>query len=621
MGTIKSKEIKKRDLMGKIKSIAQEWKIIWCFFCPYKLRSIGVLTVMFVSGLLEMMNLAVLYPVINYGLNLETKNFALANFEKVIKYLVPDNPFMSACILLIIVSVLAIVFKFIHNYCSNKLMIQIVGDIQKRILEKFIAADYSFYVKNQQGKLIYSGTIAPKHTSSVILSTIRLIYYSINSLFLFSLLMLLSVQATILIIILGFFYGIFVKKIMKKIIYPSASITVEENQRKNIILNELITGIKSIKIFHVFNGWRKNYINAVNTSLNNQFRMLMGRVFPESFIKFLVYVLLALAGIFLSQRPHSEIIILLPVFGTFTLVINRFLPSAQLVGNCFMLIAESMPGAKIVHDLFEEKINPMPESGKDLAGFRDKINFENLWFKYDNMGDFLLKNTSFSIERRKMTAIVGPSGSGKTTIINLMLKLYRPDRGSIKIDGVDIFTIANKSYLSRIGYVGQETFIFNNSFKENIRFGMDDCTCQMIEQAAKSANAHEFIIETKDGYDTILGDAGIKLSGGQRQRVAIARAMLRKPEIIVLDEATSSLDNISEKKIQEAINNISKYTTVLVIAHRLSTVQNADKIIILEKGVIQEQGNHQELLNNRNLYYRLYTTGDAVTDEFVEEKI
>ncbi|MBI4309257.1 MAG: ATP-binding cassette domain-containing protein, partial [Candidatus Omnitrophica bacterium] len=211
------------------------------------------------------------------------------------------------------------------------------------------------------------------------------------------------------------------------------------------------------------------------------------------------------------------------------------------------------------------------------------------------------------------------SGSGKTTVINLLLKLYRPDKGSIKIDGENISEFDNKTYLSRIGYVSQETFIFNTSIKENIRFGMEDCAGPMIEEAAKLANAHDFIMDTPHGYDTVVGDSGIKLSGGQRQRVAIARAMLRKPEIIVFDEATSSLDNISEKKIQKAINNISKHATVMVIAHRLSTVQNADKIIILERGEIREQGTHTELMKNKKLYYDLHMAEDGVNDEVAGE--
>lgn len=596
-------------------------KVVWYLFKPYKLPCLGVLIVMFLSGFLEMLNLAALYPIINYGLDLEKKNFVLENFEKATQYVIPDNPFLAACILLIIVSVLAIIFKLIHNYFSNKLMIRIVGDTQKKILDKFIAADYDFYVKNQQGKLIYSGTIAPERMTVTIFNTITLAYNSINALFLFSLLMFLSWQVTFLILLLGLFYGAVIRQVMDKFIHKCTLISVEENQRKNVILNELITGIKSIKIFLAFNEWKKRHTKAVDRGLANQFLMLMGRVFPEMFVKFLFYVLLAFSGIFLSQRPHGEIISLLPVFGTFGVVVNRFLPYVHLIGSSVMKIAECIPDTKIVYKLCAEEFVALPDGKKNLKGFTDKITFENLSFKYTNMDNDLLKNISFSVDRRKITALVGFSGAGKTTIINLLLKLYRPDKGNIKIDGVDVFELSNNSYLSRIGYVSQETFIFNNSFKENIRFGLEDCTDQMIEEAAKLANAHEFIIDTKDGYSTVVGDAGVKLSGGQRQRVAIARAMLRKPEIIVLDEATSSLDNISEKKIQNAINNISKYTTVLVIAHRLSTVQNADKIIILDGGEIREQGTHQELLKNRNVYYHLHMSKDTVDVGFEEEKI
>lgn len=596
------------------------WRVLWFFFRSYKLQCLCVLAFMFLSGLLDTINLAALYPIINYGLNLENKNAFLQNFEKVTKFFVLGNPFLAACVLLIIISVLAFVFKFIYSYSSNKLLTRIVGDTQKKIFDKFISADYGFYVKNQQGKLIYAGTVAPERTTSAILYTITLAYALFNSIFLFSLLVLLSWQATLFIMLLGLIYGLIIKRVTQKGINKCALITAEENQRKNIILNEFITGIKTIKIFLAVDEWKKRYTQAVDRGLLNQFRMLVAGVFPETFLKFSFYVLIALTGIFLSQRSHSDIISLLPVLGTFAVVVNRFLPSIFVIGNTIMAIAEFMPPTKIVYELCSEEFISGLDGEKDLNGFSDKIIFENVWFKYSSMNDYLLKGLSFSIERKQMTAIVGRSGSGKTTVINLLLKLYQADKGAIKIDGMEISTLSNKTYLSRIGYVSQETFIFNNSFRENIRFGMENCTDQMIEEAARLANAEEFIKETPDGYDTVVGDSGIKLSGGQKQRVAIARAMLRKPEIIVFDEATSSLDNISEKKIQKAINNISKHTTVLVIAHRLSTVQNADKIIILEKGEIKEQGTHEELLKNKKLYYELHMSKDAVDNGFIGEK-
>ncbi|MCA9399277.1 MAG: ATP-binding cassette domain-containing protein, partial [Candidatus Omnitrophica bacterium] len=214
---------------------------------------------------------------------------------------------------------------------------------------------------------------------------------------------------------------------------------------------------------------------------------------------------------------------------------------------------------------------------------------------------------SFSLEKGKTLAIVGPSGSGKSTIISLLFRLYDIREGNISIDGYDIKTLKTESFLSNFGYVGQETFIFNGTIAENIQFGLEGCSQENVIEAAKLANAHEFILETENGYQTIVGDAGMKLSGGQRQRIAIARAMLRKPQILILDEATSSLDNISEKAVQEAINQVSRFTTTLIVAHRLSTVQKADKILVLNQGRIVEQGTHEELLQRKADYFELYT--------------
>jgi len=212
---------------------------------------------------------------------------------------------------------------------------------------------------------------------------------------------------------------------------------------------------------------------------------------------------------------------------------------------------------------------------------------------------------NFEIKKDQITALVGSSGSGKSTIVNLLLRLYDVDKGSISIDDINIKDYENFSFLKKVGFVSQDTFIFNSTIKENITFG-EEYTDQEVIEAAKLANADEFINKSPDGYETIVGDRGLKLSGGEKQRLAIARAIIRKPEILILDEATSSLDNVSEAVVQQAINKVSNNCTTFIIAHRLSTVQNADMILVLDKGKIVESGTHKELLKKKGNYWELY---------------
>jgi len=542
----------------------------------------------------------------------------MKHFESFSRSMISDNLFLASCIILIAVTVVSVAAKIIYNYYANKLLLKIVGDNQKKVFDQLIVADYAFFVKNQQGKLIYTAVTSTEKANAAIVSVNTLLYGMINVAVLFSLLTLLSWQGTLLIILIGLLYAALIRVVIARIIQKCAQVYLKESEKRNVILNEFISGIKAIKAYWAFDSWKSKHGQTVEKALAHRLQMRMGKIFPENLMRFLFYILIASAGIFLSYQANSEIVAYLPLLGTFAIVVNRILPSTHIIGNSLMGIGECIPDIRAVHELCTRTFDPKPEGRKALVSFTDRIVFEGVSFKYDAMTDDLLKNISFSVERKKMTALVGVSGSGKTTIINLLLKLYRPDSGRITIDGKDIFEFTNRSYLAKIGYVSQETFIFNSSIRENISFGMASCTDEMIIEAAKLANAHEFIINTHQGYETIVGDSGVKLSGGQRQRLAIARAMLHRPDIIIFDEATSSLDNISEKKIQAAINNISKHTTVLVIAHRLSTVESADKIIILERGQVKEQGTHEELLRNKSSYYDLYVSHDATSEEVNE---
>jgi len=248
------------------------------------------------------------------------------------------------------------------------------------------------------------------------------------------------------------------------------------------------------------------------------------------------------------------------------------------------------------------------EGDREMDSFQESIAFKAVSFAYPNR-EPLFKDVSLEFEKGKVTAIVGASGSGKTTIVNLILGLFEPTRGSITIDGMSLKEFKQESWLGKIGFVSQEPFTFHSTIADNIRFGRNGHSTESLVEAAKIANAHGFISELPQGYDTEVGERGMKLSGGQQQRLAIARAVLAGPEILVFDEATSSLDSISEKLVQEAIDKVSSNRTAIIIAHRLSTVRNADKIIVLAGGEMVEEGTHQELLSKNGHYARLAASG------------
>jgi ATP-binding cassette subfamily B protein len=268
---------------------------------------------------------------------------------------------------------------------------------------------------------------------------------------------------------------------------------------------------------------------------------------------------------------------------------------------------------------FIEVIETKPEvyddpHAEDIVIKEGVIEYKNVSFSYESHSP-VLKNIDLTIEKNSTVALVGPSGGGKTTICSLLPRFYDLDGGQITIDGADIRKFSLKSLRRSIGIVQQDAYIFSGTIKENIRYGKPDATDDEITGAAKKANIHSFIATLPDGYDSYVGERGTRLSGGQKQRISIARVFLKNPDILILDEATSSLDNESEEHIQAALNELSKERTTIVIAHRLSTIRNADKICVINDGVVQECGTHRQLMSRNGLYAKYYNMQFEGIDE------
>lgn len=261
-------------------------------------------------------------------------------------------------------------------------------------------------------------------------------------------------------------------------------------------------------------------------------------------------------------------------------------------------------------DRIFELLDEMPEvqdlpDAKPLPPVKGRVSFDHVTFAYED-NRYVLVDISFDVEAGQTIAVVGPSGAGKTTLVNLIPRFFDPQEGRILIDGTDIKTIQKKTLREQIAIVPQDVHLFGTSIRENIRYGKLDASDKQIERAARDANAWEFIEDLPEGIDAMIGEKGVKLSGGQRQRLAIARALLKNPQILSLDEATSSLDSESEAQVQEALNRLMKNRTTFIIAHRLSTVQNADRILVLDEGRIVQDGTHGELIERGGLYKTLY---------------
>ena len=373
-----------------------------------------------------------------------------------------------------------------------------------------------------------------------------------------------------------------------------------------VVLEEVMSSIKIVKSFTREPYERDRCQEKIETAFERAVDKLKISAFFGPFIlglTFLVSALLIWYGgyqVMQGATTPGE----LAAFFLYALIIAG--PIGTFV-RLYTQIQEARGAIQRVYEILDtQPIIQNPENPVPLENITGSIQFENVFFGYQDTPQ-VIHDASFDVLPGQTVALVGPSGAGKSTIIKLLFRFFDPNSGVIRLDGHDIRTLDRKSFLSQIALVPQETLLFGGTVRENILYGKLDATESELEEAAQKANAHEFITNMEKGYDTIVGEKGTKLSGGERQRIAIARAILKDPKILVLDEATSSLDNRSEFLIQEALETFMAHRTTFIVAHRLSTIHKADQIIVLDKGGIVETGQHEDLMNHKGLYHTLYT--------------
>ncbi len=497
-------------------------------------------------------------------------------------------------------------FVYTKEYTLNSVNLKVMKQIRQDLYEKLIFLPLTFYDNNKTGDLMAKVTNDVNMIQGTLESFIKIITDFIQSIFFVGLLFYLNWQLSLVIIGMFPITGYILKKFSIPI--REASRRIAENISEiSAFLQETLSGIKVIKIFTR----EKSEINKFKHFTYETYARNIKAVRLIAFqkpINELLSIIGVITVILFSGYQMIEGKISLGDFGRFIVVATLAYKPLKGLGNVNAAIQKALASGKRIFDLMEQVSESTIEKKRktfEIENIKGYVEFKNVYFSYDKKKS-ILKNINIKANPNDIIAIVGPSGGGKTTIVNLIPRFYEINKGKILIDNIDIKKISLASLRKHIGMVPQDTFLFSGTIKDNIAYAKENATFEEIVEAAKKANAHNFIIKLKNGYNTEIGERGIQLSGGEKQRISIARAILKNPKILILDEATSALDTESEILVQEALSYLMKGKTTFVIAHRLSTIRNATKIIVLENGQIVQIGTHKQLIRNKKgLYYKL----------------
>ena len=580
------------------------------FIRPYKARFAVAVVCLAFSAVFDGASLAMMVPLADKVLTNQkiilpgAAPAFIANFVALLNATPSSKLLIYMAVSVTVLFLFKGVFSFYQGYLMSDIGQRVVRDIRAKLYAKLQTLSLDYFTHKRGGELISRVTNDVKLVENAVsYGSTDMVYQSaqvvIFTCLIFMIYAKLAMISLVLLPILSFSI-IKVGRVMRKLSRRGQ----ERMADINSYLYETIIGTRIVKAFNM-----EDYeIKKFNSANHDYYKISMKSIKRLQILNPATEFIGCVAGILVFVWGGREVIAGKVSFGVFGLFLGSLLslirPFKKL-SQVHSLNQQAVAASERIHEVLETAPSVVDKpDGKILSGFKERIVYEDVWFNYGE--NTVLRGINLEVKKGQVLAIVGPSGSGKSTLVDLIPRFYDPQKGRILIDGKDIREFTLKSLRQYIGIVTQETILFNDTIRANIAYGRPDASQDQIESAAKKANAHEFIVNLPKGYDTVIGDRGMKISGGERQRIAIARALLKDPPILLLDEATSQLDMRSERIVQEALDKLIEGRTVFVIAHRLSTVRNATRIVFLEQGVIAEDGNHEELLKKRGLYSCLY---------------
>lgn len=604
-------------------------RILRRFVPPYKKYMVSNIVFNILSAILNLFSFALIIPILNilFKLNDDVYSYKAWVFDpwtweswKGTPELIKNNFFWFVSDLiekeggsftLIVLGAFLIISTFLKvgtMYMAFFTMIPIrtgvVRDIRNQINRKITELPLGFFSEERKGDIIarVSGDVNEVETS--IMSSLDMLFKNPILIIIYLIgMIVISWQLTVFVLVLlplaGYVMGQVGKKLKRK--------SLEGQQQWGGLMSQIEETLGGLRIIKAFNAEKK--IQARFESSNDRFRRTTIRIYRRQQMahpmsEFLGTATIAIVlwyGGTLILSNHSTIDA--STFIYYLVIFYSIINPAKDLSKSVYAIQKGLASMDRIDKILKAESNINDPADPKKIELNKEIRYNNIWFKYQH--DWVLKGVDLIIPKGKTVALVGQSGSGKSTLVDLLPRFYDVDKGSITIDGTDIRDASLYDLRGLMGNVNQEAILFNDTFFNNISFGVEGATLEQVKEAARIANAHEFIMASEDGYNTNIGDRGGKLSGGQRQRISIARAILKNPPILILDEATSALDTESERLVQEALENLMRNRTTIVIAHRLSTIRNADEICVMHEGEIVERGRHEELLDLKGYYKRL----------------